>query len=174
MLKKDNRTKILNIFLEDPLEQFQLREISRKTKLAPKSVKNYLKELEKENIIKKIIYKNYPVYKANRENEQFILLKRLNNIKEIEESGILKYLEDKCIPDTIILFGSFSKGEDIKNSDIDLFLQAKEQTINLAKYESKIHRKISLFFSENFNKLSKELKNNIANGIILKGYLKIV
>ena len=48
MLKKDNRTKLLELFFNDPLTGFQLREISRKINLAPKSVKNYLEELEKE------------------------------------------------------------------------------------------------------------------------------
>jgi hypothetical protein len=32
---------------------------------------------------------------------------------------------------------------------------------------------VSLFFEEHFNELSKELRNNILNGIILKGYLKV-
>ena len=40
-------------------------------------------------------------------------------------------------------------------------------------FEKKLNRKINIFFSDNFNKLSKELRNNIINGIILKGYLKV-
>jgi len=32
---------------------------------------------------------------------------------------------------------------------------------------------ISLLFSEDFGELSNELKNNILNGVILKGYLKV-
>ena len=178
MLKKDNIYKVLEIFFDDPLPEgigFQLREISRKIKLAPKSVKLYLKELEKENLIVKRKHRvhNYPVYYANRDNDYFKFLKRLNIIRRIKESGLLNYLDETCMPDVIILFGSASKGEDVKDSDIDLFLQCKEKKTDLMKYEKELKRKINLFFEDNFDKLSNELKQNIINGAKLKGYLKV-
>ena len=178
MLQKDNRYKILKLFFEDPTPKgigFQLREISRKAKLAPTSVKRYLNELEKEKLIikKKHRIHNYPIYYANRENEYFRFLKKIDIIQCIKESGLLDYLENVCMPDVIILFGSASKGEDIKDSDIDLFLLCKEKKLDLEKYEKKFKRKINIFFEGNFIKLSKELKNNVINGVILKGYLKV-
>ena len=71
MLKKDNNQKVLDVFFDDPLPSgigFQLREISRKINLAPKSVKIYLEELEKENLVvkKKHRIHQYPIYYANR------------------------------------------------------------------------------------------------------------
>ncbi len=178
MLQKDNRHRILEIFFEDPLPKgigFQLREISRKISLAPASVKRYLGELEKERLIVKEKHRihGYPIYYANKDNENFIFLKKIDNIIRIEESGLLNYLLDSCMPDTIILFGSASKGEDLKDSDMDLFLLCKEKKLDLNQYEKKLNRRINLFFSEDFKKLSKELKNNVINGIILKGYLKV-
>ena len=76
MLKKDNINKVLQVFFDNPLPRgigFQLREIGRKIKLAPKSVKLYLEELEKEGLIikKKHRIQKYPVYYANRENNYF-------------------------------------------------------------------------------------------------------
>ena len=83
MLKKDNTYKVLEVFFDDPLPSgigFQLREISRMIPLAPKSVKLHLEELEKENLIiqKEHRIHKYPIYYANRENEYFKLLKKLN------------------------------------------------------------------------------------------------
>ena len=178
MLKKDNIYKVLELFFDDPLPEgigFQLREISRKIKLAPKSVKLYLEELEKENLIikKKHRIHKYPVYYANRDHNYFKFLKILNIIRRIKESGLLDYLDEKCMPDVIVLFGSASKGEDVKNSDIDLFLECKEKKVDLFKYEQTLKRKINLFFEENFDKLSEELKQNIINGDKLKGYLRV-
>lgn len=178
MLQKDNRNKVLSIFFEDPLPEgigFQLREISRKIKVAPPSVKNYLIELEKENLIIKSKHRiyGYPVYLANRDNENFKFLKKVENITRIKESNLLEHLNEKFMPEVIILFGSCANGEDIKNSDIDLFIQAKEEKLDLSKFEKLLNRKINLFFNNDFNKLSKELKNNIINGVILKGYLKV-
>ena len=77
------------------------------------------------------------------------------------------------MPDVIILFGSASKGEDIMESDIDLFLISRERELDILDFETKLKRNISLLFSENFGELSNELKNNIINGVILKGYLKV-
>lgn len=178
MLLKDNRYKVLRIFFEDPFPKgigFQLREISRKIKVATPSVKRYLIELEKEELIVKTEHRiyGYPVYYANRDNENFKFLKRLDNIMKIKESGLLDYLSENCMPDTIILFGSSAKGEDLKDSDIDLFIMSEKEKLSLEKFEKQLNRKVNIFFSDSFTKLSKELKNNIINGIILKGYLKV-
>ena len=177
MLKKDNIYKVLEVFFDDPLPEgigFQLREISRKINLAPKSVKLYLEELEKENLIIKKEHRihKYPVYYANRDNNYFKFLKRLNIIRRIKESGLLAYLSEKCMPDVIILFGSASRGEDVKGSDIDLYLQCEQKKLDLSKYEKELKRQINLFFEKIFDKLSNELKTNIINGDILKGYLR--
>ena len=100
-------------------------------------------------------------------------LKKINTLKEIKESSLLDYLNDNLMPNLIILFGSASKGEDLEDSDIDLFIECSDKKLDLSKFETKLHRKINLFLSKDFNKLSKELKNNLINGIILKGYLKV-
>lgn len=176
MLQKANRDKVLNIFYEYPLTQgFQLREISRLIDLAPTSVKKYLAEFEKENLIikKKHRVNNYPLYYANRDNKYFRFLKSLENLKKINESGLLTKIYDECMPGVIILFGSAAKGEDTKESDIDIYVQCKNVELNLTRFEKKLNRKVNILFNESFLELSKELKNNIINGIILKGYLKV-
>lgn len=178
MLQKDNRYKILRMFFEDPSPKgigFQLREISRKVAVAPPSVKKYLNELEKEELIIKIKHRihGYPVYYANRDNEEFKFLKRMDIVIKIKEFGLIDYISESCMPDVIVLFGSASRGEDLKESDIDLFVLSDKEKIDLSQFEKKLDRKINIFFSNNFNKLSKELRNNIINGVILKGYLKV-
>lgn len=77
------------------------------------------------------------------------------------------------MPDAIVLFGSFSRGEDVKESDIDLFMVAKEKQLDIAKFEKYLDKQINIIWEENFNRLSKELRNNIINGIVLHGYLKV-
>jgi len=178
MLQKDNRYRILRVFFEDPVPRgigFQLREISRKVAVAPASVKRYLTELEKEGLILKTQHRiyGYPVYYANRDNETFRFLKKHDNIEQIRESGVIEYLFDEISPSAIILFGSASRGEDLRESDIDLFVMSEEKKINLDKFEKKLNKNINIFFSKDFNSLSDELKNNIINGVILKGYLKV-
>ena len=173
MFEKNNRYKILKIFLDCPLESFRLREIARLTKISPASVLNYLKEFAEKGLIEKYEKRGIPFYKAIRDNEDFKQYKKLSILFELHKSGLIDYLWDKLAPDTIILYGSFAKGEGTENSDIDLFIQAPEKKISLEKYEKQFGREINIFFDEEFSRLSNELKNNLLNGIVLKGYIKV-
>ena len=173
MLQKYSRYRILQEFFDFPKKGFHMRELSRRTKIAQTSVINHLKALVKEGLITKDKKEIYPVFRANRESDLFKLYKKFDLIYKIYSSGLLSYLYDSCVPDVIILFGSASKGEDIEESDTDLFIQSSEKKLNLTKYEKMLNRRIALFFEEGFPKLSPELKNNILNGIVLKGYIKV-
>lgn len=141
--------------------------------MAQPSVINHLKSLVKENLVIKEKKGIYPAYVANRDNELFKIYKKTNLLLRMHQTNLTNYLYDSCLPDAIVIFGSASNGEDTEESDIDLFIQAKEKNLDLERYEKLFNRKITLFFEENFSRLSKELKNNILNGIILKGYLKV-
>jgi len=173
MIQKYSRYRILQKFFDFPRKEFYMRELSRRTKIAQTSVINHLKALLREKLIIKKKDGIYPSFKANRDNDMFKIYKKFDLILRINQTGLLNYIYDSCLPDCIILFGSASRGEDVEESDIDLFVQAREKKLNLEKYEKLLNRKISLFFEENFSRLSKELKNNILNGIILKGYIKV-
>ena len=172
MIQKCSIWKVFAGFAENPKKPYQIRELSREIKLAHTSIRIHLKELEKNNLIKKEKVGVYNAYKANFDDENFRFYKKILNMINLKESGIIKELENKITPDGIILFGSYAKGEDIETSDIDIFIIAKEKNIDLKKYEKKLNRKIQLLFSEDINKLPKELQNNILNGIILTGFLR--
>ena len=106
----------------------------------------------------------------NTSNDRVMQLKKVSNIKQIYESGLANLLEKEFMGTTIILFGSYSRGEDTINSDIDLaIIGAKEKDINLKKYETLLERKIILNFYSSFDKIHKHLKENLANGIVLAG-----
>ena len=173
MIQNYSRYKLLERFFDFPKKDFQMRELSRMIKLAQVSVINHLKYLVGEELIIKERKSIYPSFRANRDNEMFKLLKKQNLVLRIKTSGLLDFLDEKLKPNCIVLFGSASKGEDTENSDVDLFLQAKEVSLNLEKYEKLLNRKINLLFESNLKNLNKELLNNIINGEILYGYLKV-
>lgn len=150
-----------------------MREISRNIKVAQPSTINHLKALVKAGLIIREEKGLYPSYKANRDSDIFKAYKKTDLLIQFAEMGILSYINDSCLPNCIILFGSASLGEDIESSDIDLYIQGPETKLNMERFEKPLKRKINLFFEENFNRLSSELKNNIINGIKLKGYLKV-
>ncbi len=170
--------KLLGVFFNDPAPEgggFQLRELGRLAGAAAPSVKKYLTELEREGLVLKATHRaqGYPVYMANRDGEEFRFLKKISMVTAIYGSGLLDYLKNACMPDVIVLYGSASRGEDVQGSDVDLFLQCKEKKLDLAGFEKALKRGINIFFHDDFKRLSPELKNNVINGIVLSGYLKV-
>lgn len=164
--------QILQLFFDSPTKQFQLREISRLVDLGLPSVKNYVSLLEKADLVKREKRGLYWSYGASN-NESFRIYKRNDILLRLHESGLLSYLEDECVPDAIILFGSASRGEDRETSDVDLFILSEEKEFRLKKYEEKLKRKISLHFEKSISKIPKELRNNVLNGIVLRGYVTV-
>ena len=173
MIQNYSRYKLLQEFFDFPKKDFQVRELSRRIKLAQISVTNHLNLLLKETLIIKEKKHTYPSFRANIDSELFKLLKKQNLLFRIQTSGLLDMLEKEFKPNCIILFGSASRGEDTENSDIDLFVQSNESGIKLERYEKILNRKINLLFEPNIKKLNKELLNNLINGEKIYGYLKV-
>lgn len=171
--------KILEIFIENPEKEFHVRELARALKLSPTTVSNKLKKYTKDNILFSDRKLNHLFFKANSENPRYKLLKVHYNLLAIENSGLITYLEEQFHPHAISLFGSFAKAENIPSSDIDLLIiSSSKKELNLEKFEKYLKHKIQLFtFShEDIRKMkekNKELLNNLANGVILRGYLEL-
>ena len=172
MIQNYNKYKILKAFLYHPLEQWRFRQLSRKTNIPLPSTKKYLTDLEKESLIIKTIKENVPFYKANRNNDDFKFYQKLSIQYELHKSGLIDHLWDKANPDAIILYGSFARGEAIDESDIDIYIIGKEIKISLTSHEKKLNKSLHIIYQEDLKKVSKELKNNLANGLVLKGYYK--
>jgi len=170
MIQNCSTWRVFKEFAQNPTTPYQIRQLSRNVRLAPTSIRKHVKELEKNKLIKKKRVGVYDAYIANFNNEEFRFYKKMVNLVELHQSQLIHDLENKATPDTIILFGSYAKGEDTEQSDIDIFIQAKEKKIDLKKY--KLQRKIHLHFVEDIKRLPKELQNNVGNGIILHGFVR--
>ena len=166
ILQKCSLWKVAEVFFVEPTKIHFIKEISRKINLAHTSVKNHLKNLIELGLIIPVMSEIYPGYKSNRENPDFIFYKKLNNIIQLRESGLTEFLKEKY-PKSIILFGSYDKGEDIEESDIDIFLDTKKFSIpKINKFEKTLNRKLHILFKED---ISNSLKESINQGTILFG-----
>lgn len=172
MLDNYNRYKLLKIFMEFPTEAFRLRELSKLSGISPPSVMNYLREFEEEGLIRRFVKRDIPFYQAERDDDRFILYKKISIIYELNNCGLVDNLWESLSPEVIILYGSYARGESTEESDIDIFIIGKRKEMNLAGFENKLGKKVHLMFKPDIKDVPKELKNNLINGIILKGYLK--
>ena len=119
---KSSVWKVFEIFVDEPLKIHYVKEITRRINLAPTSVKKHLENLGKENILKRKMGDRFNGYISNRDHEKFIFYKQVFNKIKIKESGLIDYLINLIHPKTIVLYGSYNKGEDIEKSDIDLII----------------------------------------------------
>lgn len=129
MIQKYGIWRVLRVFFDDPQARdgFTIRYISKKAGLATTSVRLHLEELCKEGqegypLVIKGKGISYPTYRANRESGLFRFYRRMDTLFRMEESGLLDKLWDELSPKAIVLFGSASRGEDVKESDVDIFI----------------------------------------------------
>ena len=176
MLQKSSMQQTLAFFFQFPTKGHNLMEISTAIGIAHTSVKQNLKELTEQGFIEESIEKKgkrkFPIYTAERNAKEFQQQKVLYNLSALLESSLIDFLADTLAPKVIVLFGSYRRGEDVETSDIDLFVECKQEDLHLMLFEKKLKRKIELHFNETFSSYPKELKNNIVNGVVLHGFLE--
>ena len=162
--------KIFSLLCLKAGEELSQREISQILKVSPTAVAKSLKNLTKDNFVTIKKTKNINFVRLNRDEKKIIELKQVENLRNIYLSGLSDYLEENLAGGTIILFGSYARGEDVRTSDIDIaVIERKEKPLNLEKFESILNREINVQFYESWKKIHKYLKNNILNGIVIAG-----
>ena len=112
-----------------------------------------------------------PFYHAQRESPRFREEKRMYGLYLLMKSGLFSHLSTCQKIKTAILFGSFSRGDWSKSSDVDLFLYGDDAEFDKALYEAKLGRAIQVFSFREQKAVQKELDPavicNIAKGITL-------
>lgn len=151
-------------------EKLSQRDIAKALHVSPTAIANSLKKLKKNNLVKVEKTKTINFISLNREEQWVMQLKRAENLKNIYLSGVLLHLEEQLPGGTIILFGSYSRGDDTNTSDLDLaVIGRKDKLLHLESYEKKLGRKINIDFYDSWKDIHLHLKNNILNGIVLVG-----
>ena len=169
----------LRIFFEEPEREFHLREIARILKKNPVTVKKHLEKFIEKGVLNLKKERKFYFYSSNTENPSYKEIKRQYNRDKLIDSNLIDFLKKEFNLPVIILFGSYEKGEDNKNSDVDIcIITESRKDVDIKKYEKIINRKIQLhiFKNEEFRKLrikNKNLFNSIINGYKIYGLLEI-
>lgn len=125
---KQGLSKIMLLFYKNKNAKFHFREIVRLTKLHEPSTTRFLKELEKELILKPEKDANLKKYSIVRNKKTYVIFEAFDLEKEdklpvIRRKAIKYYLDTlPQKPIFVILFGSTAKGTFAEDSDIDILL----------------------------------------------------
>ena len=171
---KESVFKVALLIFSYPNKVFHIRELSKETGLSTTSVISAIKLLEK---LKVILVKKTDLttnIRANFDSESYVYYKRIFNLYMLHH--LIEVLLEIYKPKVIVLFGSFAKGEDIEESDIDLLILSNEKTkgIDTLLYEKTLKRKLNLHILKDLSHSSNEFRNAVANGVVLHGYLKVI
>ncbi|MBU1198682.1 MAG: nucleotidyltransferase domain-containing protein [Nanoarchaeota archaeon] len=137
--------------LRDLNKSFHASEIAKTLKLNQKSVSNHLNALEKQHLLKYDIKGRNKLFFFHKGNE-FVFQKFILNL---ETSKTLSFLQsdfktkeimmklEKILNNPFLVFGSYAKGLQIKESDLDL--------LTVGSYDEKEVKKIERFYSIEIN-----------------------
>ncbi|HHD16040.1 MAG TPA: hypothetical protein ENK47_04965 [Euryarchaeota archaeon] len=129
--------KVLSHFFSDPYTGFYLREIARYLDMSPMTVKRALELLEKDGLIERYNEKNLTLFKLNIKDNSTRYLKISFNLSLLRDSGYIEeLLESGERIHSIILYGSYSRGTDGPDSDIDILIISSSK--KAVEYKSRI------------------------------------
>ncbi len=157
-----------------------LSDLARILKISKKSANLVVKQLIGEEFLEKEEIGKIWRIKCNQSHKYNFSRKIAYNLQAVYETNILGLIYEK-IPDAkaIVLFGSYRKGDDNEKSDIDIAVEVLDNkelrieelgVLDNLNYRKNIPVNLHIFSR---NKIDLNLFNNIANGIILSGFLEV-
>ncbi|MEA3343776.1 MAG: winged helix-turn-helix domain-containing protein, partial [archaeon] len=102
MIQKCSIWKVFAVFAQRPQKSFHVRELSKQINLSPTSVNIHLRKLEESRLIVKDTGGLYSSYRADFNNDYFRFYKKIHNMIQLRESGLIEELEDKIFPTAVV------------------------------------------------------------------------
>ncbi len=177
--RPESYRRVLSFFFAFPEHPISLNVLSQNIGVSKSAVKVAVNYLVKLGFLKKEVVGNAWRIIADPKHSLMITEKIPYNLGLVYNSGLIAEIYKK-VPGAraIVLFGSYRWGTDNENSDIDIAVEvlgSKEMKIELLKNFDKIglRKNVSVnlhIFSR--SKIDLNLFTNIANGILLDGFLE--
>ena len=174
--------KVVEWFFSFPNREFSLNELSIALKIAKTTAKRVVNRLIDEGFLTRTIYGKVWIIKCNPQSDFNYTRKIAFNLGMVYEAYLGGIREDilEIVPNprAIILFGSYRKGDDTEDSDIDIAVEVldpkKAGIIELGHIAGFGYRKDVTVSLHIFTRkdVDVNLFSNIANGIVLSGFLE--
>ncbi|MCK5333250.1 MAG: nucleotidyltransferase domain-containing protein, partial [Candidatus Aenigmarchaeota archaeon] len=171
--------KIMYWFFSHPDKGVSLSDIASELRISKTIASISINYFVNEGFLKKEVFGRTWRISCNKEHPLNSTLKVSYNLGMIYSSPIISEIH-KMIPNSraIVLFGSYRKGDDTEKSDIDIAVEVlsdeKPQIIELGLVQMGYRKNVLVnlhVFSR--NKVDLNLFANIANGIVLEGFLEV-
>src|SRR3989344_5506695 len=172
--------KVLFWFFSFPAREIGLSDLSEAVGIAKSTANKIVTALVNEQFLKLEFIGRVWRISCNQDHIYNYSKKISYNLMMAYESGIIQEIHRR-VPNlkAVILFGSYRKGDDTEKSDIDIAVEiAGDQEIKIEPlgilqtfgYRKDVQVNLHIFSR---NKIDINLFSNIANGIILEGFLEV-
>ncbi len=169
---------VLELFFEEPAREWHFEEILTTAKIARSKATHWLQKFVKEQLIRRVKEKGaMPYYISAHDSPYYKTRKRIFALQKLYETGFLPHLSSLQHTKAVILFGSFTRSDWYKESDIDLFIYGDPEELHIAAYELKLHHDIEVFLcrtKEDLAKFGTGFIKNLMKGITIKGDLDFI
>ena len=172
--------KTLLWFFSYPTKEVSLNDLSTAINVSKTTANRVVTQLVGEGFLKKEVLGKIWRISCNQDHIYNFSKKIAHNLIMIYEANLLEEIH-KLIknPRAVILFGSYRKGDDNERSDIDIAVEVLDNeelrirelgVIPQFGYRVTVHVNLHIFSR---NKIDLNLFANIANGIVLEGFLEV-
>lgn len=134
----------LKPFFLDCYRRISVREYSKLIDVSPPTASKILFNYFKKGLLLKEESRNYIYYYVNIDSKDFIDLSRIYWREQL--LPLVEYLNKNLLTSSIILFGSLSKAENKRDSDVDLCIIAHKKDIELKIFEKALGKRYSIIF----------------------------
>ena len=172
--------KVIGWFFAYPLKEMSLNDLSAALNMPKTTAKKVVEQLIKEGFLNRELFGKMWKISCNQNHIYNHTRKISQNLNMIFESQILDILHDKIRnPKSVILFGSYRKGDDNEKSDIDIAVEVLgNEEMKIAElgvipqfgFRKNVLVNLHIFSR---NKIDLNLFSNISNGILLEGFLEV-
>ncbi len=172
----ENTLQVLSLFTNDFSREYYIREVKKLLKISPRTAQLILEDLEDKGIIEsktKGKIKTYKIKFSEFTKKYLVFVENYKTIAFLENNLMIKEIVEKITPNIKgigIIFGSYAKGIEKKESDLDIFVAGSYNKEEIKRVSKNLGIEISVkcypmkTFEKNINKdilLKEILKNHI-------------
>jgi uncharacterized protein len=176
----ENHLNVLSLFTRGFDSQYYIREVEKILKISPRTAQLVLDDLEKKGVLESKTRGKIRTYDLKRNilaMNYISLAEQHKLITFLERNPLIKETLEKMIPNIKgvgIIFGSYAKGIQKKDSDLDIFIigEYDKKKINEVSKMYNIEINVKKYTSDIFNRGLKEdilIKEVLKDHIIFSG-----
>ena len=171
--KYNKETEILELYTRGFNKEYYVREIARLLKISPRTAQLTLENLEKKTILRSTArgkIKLYKLQKTQAAREYLTITEIHKKVEFFDRHLVIKEIAEKISPHIkgmALIFGSYAKGKEKKDSDLDIFIVGKCESDRIREISKTYNHQIQIH-----NYPLEIFKKNVQDDILIKEVLE--